>query len=69
MYVIPLSVVALFGLRAGMRNVGLGLIVAAIFTSAAMVALGVSNPWLYAIPALEIMFAVILLWHSVQTSG
>jgi len=69
MYVIPLSVVALFGLRAGLRNVGLGLIVAAIFTSVEMVALGVSNPWLYAIPTLEIMFAVILLWHSVQNSG
>jgi len=69
MYVIPLSTVALFGLRAGLRNVGLGLIVAAIFTSAEMVALGVSNSWLYAIPTLEIMFGVILLWHSVQTSG
>jgi hypothetical protein len=69
MYVIPLSSVALFGLRAGLRNVGLGLIVSSVFTTAEMVALGVSNPWLYAIPTLEIMFAVILLWHSVQTSG
>jgi hypothetical protein len=69
MYTVPLSSVALFGLRAGLRNVGLGLIVSSVFTSAEMVALGVSNPWLYAIPTLEIMFAVILMWHSVQTSG
>jgi len=69
MYVIPLSSVALFGLRAGLRNVGLGLIVSSIFTTAEMVALGVSNAWLYAITTLEVMFAIILLWHSVQTSG
>jgi len=69
MYTIPLSTVALFGLRAGLRNVGLGLIVSSIFTTAEMVALGVTNPWAYAIPTLEVMFSVILLWHSVQKSG
>ena len=69
MYVIPLSSVALFGFRAGLRNVGLGLIVSSVFTTAEIVALGASNPWLYAIPTLEIMFAIILLWHSVETSG
>ncbi|MCI4407572.1 MAG: hypothetical protein JHC26_00635 [Thermofilum sp.] len=69
MYVIPLSTVALFTLRGGLRNIGFGLIVSAIFTSAEMVALGVTNPWVYAIPTLEVMFAIIILWHSVQSSS
>ena len=68
-FVIPLALISLFGLRAGLRNVGLGLITASVFISVMMVALGVYNPWVYAIPSIAILFGVILLWHSVQTSG
>ena len=68
-YAVPLAVTALFGLRGGLRNVGMGLIAAAVFTAALSISMGVTNPWTYAIPTLEVLFAVIVLYHSVQDSG